>query len=272
MGKLQHYRAKFINRFFTELGREKARIKKLPRYTEGYARLFGRKFLFHDSESFLVSYKEIFENEIYRFHSSQKKWTILDCGANIGLSVLFFSYNYPDHKIIAFEPDESVFHLLQQNVRTYNLHNVQLMRTAVWDAEETQEFYTDHGMGGRIGTAYKANRPSKVSAVRLRNFLNEDIDFLKMDIEGAEYRVLSDCSDLLGKVNHLFFEYHGHYSEPQNLHELLSLLTKNNFHYYLKESSTRKRPFIDEGLLCEVYDMAMNVFGYRPTNFTKKEQ
>ena len=207
MGELKHYSAKFIKRFFTQVGREKGRIKKLPRYTQGYAELFGRKFFFHDSESFLVSYTEIFENEIYRFHASQIKHTIIDCGANIGLSVLFFSHNYPDHKIIAFEPDEHVFPLLQQNVRNYGLHNVQLIQSAVWDTEEVQQFYTDHGMGGRIGTAYKTNRPSKVSAVRLRNLLNEDVDFLKLDIEGAEYRVLSDCSELLEKVNHLFFEY-----------------------------------------------------------------
>src|SRR5215208_6816617 len=112
MSEIQEYKRKFVKRFFTQIGREKGRLKRYPRFKEGYVELFGKKFLFHDSICFVDSYNEIFEREIYRFHPDDTKRTILDCGANIGLSVLFFAINYPNHKIIAFEPDEAIFKVL----------------------------------------------------------------------------------------------------------------------------------------------------------------
>jgi predicted O-methyltransferase YrrM len=53
--------------------------------------------------------------KIYRFNSLITKPLILDCGANVGVSVLYFKRLYPDAEIIAFEPDEDVFAILKQN-------------------------------------------------------------------------------------------------------------------------------------------------------------
>ncbi|HMR92071.1 MAG TPA: FkbM family methyltransferase [Chitinophagaceae bacterium] len=263
MSSFAYYTAKVKQRFFTRLGREKSRIRKLPRHTEGQVTLFGKKFTFHDNLSFLDSYKEIFEHEIYRFPDDGKGKTILDCGANMGLSVLFFAINYPDHQIIAFEPDDAIYPVLKKNVAAYDLKNVQLIKKAVWNKEEVLEFFTDAGMGGRIGDAYSNQPPKRIEAVRLRDFISDDTSFLKIDIEGAEYQVLTDCRDVLKKVNRIFFEYHGHYKDPQTLHELLLILRDNGFHYYIKESSTRSKPFVERGLICEAFDMAINIFGYR---------
>lgn len=263
MSEIQVYTNKIRQRFFTKMGREKSRVRRVPRFTEGSAELFGKPFLFHDSASFLDSYKEIFEHEIYRFYPSSGNKVILDCGANIGLSVLFFAKNYPDHTIIAFEPDDAIFDVLSRNVQTYGLKNVQLHKKAVWNKEEVLEFYTDNGMGARVGYSYENQEPKKVQSVRLKDFLGDRVDFLKIDIEGAEYAVLTDCKDVLKNANKIFFEYHGHHSDQQKLHELLLMIQQNGFRYYIKESSTRQRPFVDEGLICEVYDMAINIFAYR---------
>ena len=55
-----------------------------------------------------------------------------------------------------------------------------------------------------------------VTCVRLKDLLDDDIDFLKIDIEGAEYAVLKDCSDDLTNVKNLFVEYHGTYQKCIN--------------------------------------------------------
>jgi FkbM family methyltransferase len=266
MSKIQELAEKAKKRYLTPIGREKGRIRNFPRFKEGHANILGSKFFFHDSASFIDSYVEIFEKEIYKFNPDPSKRTILDCGANIGLSVLYFARNYPTHSIIAFEPDRSIFDILSRNVDSFGLKNVRLVNKAVWKKEEVLEFYTDNGMGARVGHAYENQEPVKVPAVRLRDYLTDDIDFLKIDIEGAEDSVLKDCSDILRKVQKLFFEYHGHYKEPQTLHDLLRILQENDLHYYIKESSTRSRPFVETGLICEVYDMAINIFGYHPAN------
>ncbi len=266
MNEIQLYKSKITKRFFTKFGREKQRLKAMPRFKQGQIELFGKPFLFHDSISFIDSYTEIFEKEIYRFHADENKNIILDCGANIGLSVLFFAKNYPQHTIIAFEPDANIFKVLQQNVTAFQLKNVQLEQKAVWNKVEVLEFFQDHGLGGRIGESFQEATPVRINAVRLKDFITDKVDFLKIDIEGAEYAVLKDCIDVLPMVGKMFFEYHGHYKEPQTLHELLQWLHQSGFHYYIKESSTRERPFIETGLICEVFDMAINIFAYPQTD------
>jgi FkbM family methyltransferase len=253
-----------LSGFFDQSNREKRRILKLPRYTEGSIALGEKKFVFHDSLSFLDSYREIFENGIYEFTPHPKKKMILDCGANIGVSVLYLSLNYPDHTIVAFEPDPKLFDILTANVAAFGLSNVTLMNKAVWNKPDLLPFFTDGGLGGRLLTAYEKQTPKQVEAVRLRDFITDEIGFLKVDIEGAEYEVLVDCDDRLAVVDKLFFEYHGPETRRQTLHELLQILQRNNFHYYVKESVTRVKPFVDHEMICEVFDMALNVFGYHP--------
>lgn len=243
---------------------EAERIAELPSLTPGYAHVFFDKpFKFNDGGGFLATYNELFTNELYKFKPDLKRNVILDCGANIGLSVLFFSINYPNHRIIAFEPDPIIFEILSENVATFNLKNVELLNKAVWDRVAELEFFTDNSLGGRINVAYEGQVPRKVETVRLHDFLNAEVDFLKLDIEGAEDTVLRDCKDKLGQLNSFFFEYHNDVNKPQTLHQLLEIVSDLGFHYYVKESGVRRSPFTDTGLICESFDMAINIFCYR---------
>ena len=247
-------------------------ISREPRYKVGSTTIFGKPFKYHDGLSFTATYKEIFQTHIYQFTPSENSRTILDCGANMGLSVLYFAQNYPGYRIIAFEPDAAIFDLLQENMNTFGFSNVVLYNKAVWDKEETLTFFTDNGMGGRVKNSYTGQQPSTIDAIRLRNHINDDVDFLKIDIEGAEDAVLRDCADLLSVVKNIFFEYHNDINKPQTLHELLKIVKEQGFHYYIKESYTRNRPFIDVELTCEVFDMAINVFCYKSTSIDQHSQ
>lgn len=243
---------------------ELQRIRNYEQFSTGYANVFDRPFKFNDGISFAVTYEEIFINKIYNFKSQPDKKIIVDCGANMGLSVLYFSQNYPKHQILAFEPDAKVFEILRENVATFELKNVSLFNKAVWDKEEVLKFYTDGGLGGRVESSYKAQAPVEVETVRLLDYLSEDVDFLKLDIEGAENVVLNDCKSNLPLLGSFFFEYHNDVTNPQTLHELLAIVRKAGFHYYIKESSVRANPFNDTFLICERFDMALNIFCYKP--------
>lgn len=234
-----------------------------PRFTSGYINVFGKPFKFNDSHSFIVTYREIFQVELYKFSPSYNKKIILDCGANMGLSVLYFAKNYPSHKIIAFEPDPKIFEILKENVQAFQLSNVEIHQKAVWDKEETISFFTDNGMGGRVNTAFLEQKPTLIGTVVLKDYLTDNVDFLKIDIEGAEDTVLRDAQHKLSLVNNIFFEYHNDIHKPQRLHELLKLVSDNGFIYYIKESGIRNKPFIDSELTCEIFDMTLNVFCYK---------
>src|SRR5690606_39824094 len=68
---------------------ELERIRQLPQDASGYTTIFGTPFRFHHAASFLVTYKELFQDELYKFNPAiSENGIILDCGANMGLSVL----------------------------------------------------------------------------------------------------------------------------------------------------------------------------------------
>lgn len=239
------------------------RLKKLSRYTVGCTNILGKPFKFHDNASFLVTYNELFVQEIYKFKPTLNNRYIIDCGANIGLSVIYFALNYPKHTIIAFEPQQDLFLILEENVKHFGLKNVQLHNKAVWDKYEQLEFFTDGGMGGRINDAYSGQVPVKVNAVPLMDYLDKEIDFLKIDIEGAEDAVLRSCIGNLNKANNIFFEYHNKINQSQTLDELLLIMKNEGFTYYIKESAPRDRPFVNSIRICETFDMALNIFCYK---------
>lgn len=232
---------------------------------EGEISLFDKQFYYHFGLAFYDTYREIFEKKIYEFKTNNPKPIIIDCGASMGVSVLYFSKKYPSAKIIAFEPDESVLPFLMKNIQSHNIENIELFKKAVWTEETELKFFTDNGLGGRVGLRYENQKPKIIKSLRLRDFLDiqKPIDMLKIDIEGSEYAVIQDCEDLLFNVKNIFIEYHSLCDEEQHLDEILNIVKRQGFRYHLKESFSRRKPFVDKSLVCERFDMAINIFAYK---------
>jgi FkbM family methyltransferase len=235
----------------------------MPYGVPGFIHLLGHSFAFHNARSFYDIYQEIVVNKIYEFKALTNTPYIIDCGANMGLSSLFFANNYPDSTIVAFEPDEQIFEVLLKNVIAYKLQNITAIKKAVWDSETTLEFYADNGLAGSVENVCRKQKPALVETVRLKNYLDRKVDLLKMDIEGAEYGVLMDCKDELKKVENIFIEYHSYIRKEQQLGDILELIKRAGFRYHIKESFSREKPFVSRSLICENMDMAVNIFGYR---------
>jgi len=237
-------------------------LYKCPRYTEIHSDLLGRDIRAVDSMSLVFMYKEIFEKEIYKFQAESENPLIIDCGANIGLSVIYFNRLYPKSRVIAFEPDKKVFQSLQYNIASFDVDDVELISAAVWNNETVVEFFHEGADGGRIAVGDEPNK-NLVKTVRLRNYLQEKVDFLKIDIEGAEHVVLADCRDLLKNVKNLFVEYHSFDNEEQNLDEILSILRLAGFRVYVEHIGIRsKYPFISRNTHAGM-DLQLNIFAYR---------
>lgn len=230
---------------------------------QGELKLFDKPFFYHYGLAFKNTYDEVFVRGIYNFKQKNETPLIIDCGANMGLSILFFSKTYPNSRIIAFEPDRVVLPYLKKNIKSQQLTNVELHEKAIWIKNEKLKFFTDHGLGGRIGVEYRNQKPIEVEALRLKDFLDYEVDMLKIDIEGAEYEVLKDCKGHLGKVKNIFVEYHSTIREEQHLEDILNILKNAGFRYHLKESFSRSKPFVDKKIVCQKFDMAINIFGYR---------
>ena len=259
-----HFSKWLLSRGYRQRERELARLKALPRYRATVTTLLGRPLHILDSGSFLFMKGEIFDQQIYAFPSIATSPRIIDGGANIGLSVLFFKQYYPDSRITAFEPDGRVFSVLEKNVQNYACCDIELLQRALWSSETTLEFESEGADGGRLLRAGDAGNNS-VRTVRLRNYLSEPIAFLKLDIEGAETEVLIDCADRLESVQNLFVEYHSFVNEPQTVHRILDILAKAGFRVHIHPPVTSPQPFIRRNVHLGM-DMQLNIFAFRQSS------
>lgn len=206
---------------------------------------------------------EIFGEQVYQFTSNNPSPRILDCGSNIGLSILYFKTLFPNAKVTAFEPDPQNFRLLKENVTGWNMQDTELLEKAVWRENTVLRFASEGTMGSHIDTA--GNAGISIDAVRLKDWLTEHIDFLKLDVEGAEYEVLKDAGDSLRNVENLFVEYHGTFQENGKLVELLELITQQGFLFYIKEATPLfAQPFMHAAHpAASPYEVQLNIFCFR---------
>ncbi|TAG07165.1 MAG: FkbM family methyltransferase [Cytophagia bacterium] len=253
--------------FFDKEYKEKHRLTYFPRYTKTTTFLLNldSDILIVDGKSFLSGYEEIYLRHNYRFETKNLEPLIIDCGSNIGLSILYFKKLYPEAKIISFEPDPNIFEVLKHNIAVNNLENISVRQNAIWNKNETITFEMEGGFSGKITESSKdsSTKKTKVEAIRLLDILREfkKIDFLKIDIEGAEYEVIVDCQDYLKNIDYLFIEYHSFYEKTQRLSEILQILTNNKFRYIVKEANTPKFPFLQKN--GEGFDFQVEIFAYK---------
>ena len=238
-------------------------LKKIPRYTTAKTVLLGKNIEIADVPSFFSMYREIFKKEVYKFKTEAKKPYIIDCGANIGLSVIYFKKLYPEAEIIGFEPDEKIFDMMKNNLKSFGFNNVQIIQKALWDKEGETVFSSDGADAGRLANKNEVANPAKVMTMSLRSYLGKPVDFLKIDIEGAETIVIEDCADLLINVKNLFVEYHSFDDKEQKLDILLGILKKAGFRYYIYNFGNLSHHPFEEKKTYMGMDMQLNIYACR---------
>lgn len=230
-------------------------------YSEATTTLFGKRLKINSAFWYLHGLEELFIDETYKFNSEKTAPRIIDCGANTGLSVIYFKRLFPQSKITAFEPDTDIFKILQENLHNFGYDDVELINKAVWNENGSIKFLASGGVGGRISDDENA-QTIEMPTARLSDLLDEKIDFLKIDIEGAEYDVIKDCASKLGNVENLFIEYHSLEKNEQKLDEILKIIKDAGFKYYIKEAwNNQPMPFVN--VRSNLFDLQLNIFGYR---------
>lgn len=194
----------------------------------------------NDGANFYYLCKDIFENRIYHFDARRPDPLILDCGSNIGMSVLYYKQEYPSARVVGFEPDPVIFCYLEENIRANKLTDVRLMRAAVAGRDGSLAFHSDGKYASYLVQDRSAPIPPgwtecRVPCVRLRAYLNEPVDFLKLNIEGAEWETIADSEDCLRQVREMVIEYHHLPGLPRTLHKILEVLDRQGFEYLIND-------------------------------------
>ncbi|MFZ3200888.1 MAG: FkbM family methyltransferase [Candidatus Acidiferrales bacterium] len=147
----------------------------------------------------------------YEFPFPVAPRTIIDAGANVGFTSVFYANKYPQAKILAIEPAESNFRLLVKNAMPYG--NIIPIHAALWCAAgniaiSSLEF--GH-CGFRISERPKTSSEI-VPAVTVETLMSQYgirfIDIFKLDIEGAEKEVLDTSDAWIDKVGAIAIETH----------------------------------------------------------------
>lgn len=245
-----------------------AKLRNAPRRRECRARVGGWNLTIPDAASFLSSFREIFVERTLDFPPDKDEPRILDLGANIGLSVLAFKRGHPRARVVALEPDPTLFQILTQNVHGNGFTDVTLIPKAAWREETRLTFVPDGADAGRAAAGPSPGadpnaRRLEVEALSVPDLLRrEAFDTIKMDIEGAEHVVLPACAGLLGGVSRMFVEYHGAAGETSALGSVLAPLEEAGFHIQVHSVRSARHPFLNGGSSAG-FDLLLHIYAMR---------
>jgi FkbM family methyltransferase len=221
---------------------------------ENTAFLAKGRMRFPDRHSTWTLIHEILLNEDYFFDSQVESPSILDCGTHIGVSIYYWKSLFPKAKVIGFEPVPYLREIALANIEENGFSDVVILPYALSESSGEAVFRVSksYSMAGSL-----ANRRElvgdeieeiQVECRTLSSFLNDRVDFLKLDIEGSEDSVLMEAENNLANVRNLFCEVHeGLDAKTSRLLPILSILERVGFDVqigksYNFEKSSRNRP------------------------------
>lgn len=185
----------------------------------------GRHFYFRKSD--LSGLKEILIDKEYNFLSeaikSKEAFTILDCGAHIGLPVLWAATINPSIKVLSVEASPDTFKVLAKN-REHSKIDWNIINRACWSDETEISFQTrGDSMSHRVSTEGGV----KVKGISLPDLLNmmgnKNIDLIKIDIEGAEEEFLCSHPEALKHIERIVIELHPQLCSTDKVQSTLEL-------------------------------------------------
>lgn len=159
-------------------------------------------------------FQQVFVEKEYLFELEKLPEIIVDAGANIGLTSVYYAIQYPNARIIAIEPEDSNFELLKENTSAYP--NVLAIQKALWYTQ-THLSFVDPEASKFSFRVEETEKAKGISAITMEDLLEkyelDYIDILKMDIEGAEKEVFSHDTDWLSKTGLIAIELHDYLKE-----------------------------------------------------------
>jgi FkbM family methyltransferase len=159
--------------------------------------------------------------------------TIVDIGAGLGDFAVHAALACPDAVVLAYEPSPESFGLLEENLRLNGCRNVVARPWAVVGGPGPCHLDVGRGAAVQHALAVRSATTIEVPAMTLEALFREHqvarCDFLKIDVEGAEFEILMNApEETLMKVDRLALEYHLRALGP-TVDDLRDFLTARGF-------------------------------------------
>ena len=172
-------------------GRILDRLRTMNRFVGGEVRVFGWELAYVDGPSLWSCLDVIVGKRWNDFSAESDSPVIIDCGANIRVSVLNCKRLYPGARIVAFEPDPMFLPVLKSNLARNGAGDVVVVEAAAWTTNRNVPFFCEGANGSRVIQGHESYPKSiSVRSVDPSAYLDDPVDLVKMDIEGAEFEVI----------------------------------------------------------------------------------
>jgi FkbM family methyltransferase len=153
---------------------------------------------------------------------------ILDLGANIGMTIAHYAVLYPHARIVGVELDPDNAALCRANLRPWR-DRYELVEAAVWPADGHVSYERRRGNEQGFHVVDRAAGNATAPAISIETLLArqgwDHVDFVKMDIEGAERDVLRRGTEWAPRVRSIKIEVH----EPYRVEDCIADLTALGF-------------------------------------------
>jgi len=198
------------------------------------------------NEDFLTFYDRLYEQfvqNIYeREYHLQKGDVAIDVGAGFGINAIIYSKEVGDQgRIISIEPAEDNLMCLKKNIELNKLRNVTVIQKGLWSKKDRLRFYlTSPGSHSLVTHKDSAIQITEIEVDTLDNILGElgvnRVNFIKMDIEGAEIQTLQGMEETLrnNDVKLAIASYHKVNGQP-TYKTIIPMMREMGFNSHFKD-------------------------------------
>ena len=179
----------------------------------------------HLAAVYLINKVKFYEND-----------TVIDCGANVGELIPFFSKSHNNIEYIGFEPDAEIFQALEKN---FVLKKGKIYQTGLSDNEGIQKLYIDSTGADTSLEKSDSDTYSNVQVKKLDSYNFQKVKLIKIDGEGHELEILHGAAETLKRTMYVTID-HGPEKGINNLRttpEVYLYMIKNNFEPILTSSA-----------------------------------
>lgn len=159
------------------------------------------------TKTFLAAVYDFFVESQRRSLFSSKP-IIIDIGANIGQFLFATKSFFPNALVYSVEPDPEIFKILKKNSKSLN--NVKLFNFAISDTEGPADFYvsSEFSEWSSLKKSSSSSKKVKVETILGDKIFShiKNIDLLKVDVEGTEFKVIKGMKKTLQKSRYLIIE------------------------------------------------------------------
>ena len=189
-------------------------------------------------EKWLEDLSEFVDDEKYQYFDASLininlPLNIVDVGGFIGDTFLQYAelgYTYENY--YCFEADPEVFKVLENNTQSYE--NVKLFNIGLWN-EKGMLHFSNLNPGSTTITE-DLNNETSIEVDKLDNLIEDRIDFIKLDIEGAEYNALLGMEQVI-KSNLPIIAFAAYHKRDDyfTLTDLIEKFAPNQYKFYLRQ-------------------------------------